>query len=81
VDYNDNDSVNGTSMGSTLATDLDGECLYVCVCVFACVRAYVCVCVHRCVYVLTRVCVCVCVHARVCMCVCVQDARVHVSVL
>ena len=62
-----------------------GECVYVCVCVYACVCVcvcvYVCVCMHvyACVCVYVYVCVCmyvyvcmrICVYAYVCVCMCV----------
>lgn len=67
MDYNDNDSVNGTSMGSTLATDLDGECLYVCVCLHAYVHMFACVCIDVCMCL--RECVSVCAYTHVCVCV------------
>ena len=57
--------------------------VFVCVCVFVCVRACVCVCVcvwqcvavcgsvWQCVCVCVRACLCVCVFVCVCVCVCV----------
>ena len=45
-------------------------CVYVCVCVRACVCVHVCVCVCVCVCVHVRVCMCVCVCVHACMCVC-----------
>ena len=47
-------------------------CVFVCVCVRACmcVCVFVCVCVRACVCVCVFVCVCVCVCMRVCVCVC-----------
>ena len=59
-------------------------CVFVCVCVRACVRVFACcsqgmdgaggrgiMCVFVCVCVRVCVCVCVCVCVRVCVCVCV----------
>ena len=62
----------GRAMGSEVnkvrdTSDACVWCVYVCVCVRACVHVSVCACVHVCV------CACVCVCVCVCVCMCMMN--------
>jgi hypothetical protein len=56
-------------------------CVYVCECVYVCVRVCkaVCVCVHVFVCVFVCLCVCVCARVRACVYVCADDLHLCLS--